>query len=228
MNKTQYYLSECVEAASKSSMVFTLGSIMVKGGKIISTGYNHQRPGYNGTELQSHGHRKPVSMHAEMHAIFNVTGMSPSFKKQKGRRSPKGVPASESSVFQGPPPRTKRSKTKKRRACRHCASPPSSSGECGESAGGSTKESADKRWDARRRDPRVNGADLYVVRVTKKGMGSCKPCWRCLEWARWAGVKRIFHWNNEEGVFEVVKVNNAESTAYETHADVRLYAGLGW
>lgn len=72
----------------------------------------------------------------------------------------------------------------------------------------------------------MNGADLYVVRVTKKGMGSCKPCWRCLEWARWAGVKRIFHWNNEEGVFEVVKVNNAESTAYETHADVRLYAGL--
>ena len=25
---------------------------------------------------------QPVSMHAEMHAIFNVTGMSPSFKKQ--------------------------------------------------------------------------------------------------------------------------------------------------
>src|SRR5262249_16169127 len=28
------------------------------------------------------GHRKPVSMHAEMHAIFTATGMSPAFRKQ--------------------------------------------------------------------------------------------------------------------------------------------------
>jgi len=54
----------------------------VKGGKIISAGYNHHRPHYDGAETGTRGHRKPVSMHAEMHAIFNLTGMSPSFKKQ--------------------------------------------------------------------------------------------------------------------------------------------------
>ncbi|KAF7795114.1 hypothetical protein EIP86_006260 [Pleurotus ostreatoroseus] len=55
---------------------------MVKGGKIISTGYNHHRTHYDGGELVTHGNRKPVSMHAEMHAIYNVTGMTPSFKTQ--------------------------------------------------------------------------------------------------------------------------------------------------
>lgn len=82
MNKSQYYLSQCVEAASKSPMCFTLGAVMVKGGKVISTGYNHHRPHYDGGELATHGLRKPVSMHAEMHAIYNCTGMSPSFKTQ--------------------------------------------------------------------------------------------------------------------------------------------------
>jgi len=83
MNKSQFYLSQCVEAASKSPMAFTLGSVMVKGGKIISHGYNHHRTHYDGGDIRTRGHRKPVSMHAEMHAIFNVTGgMSPSFKKQ--------------------------------------------------------------------------------------------------------------------------------------------------
>jgi hypothetical protein len=57
-------------------------------------------------------------------------------------------------------------------------------------------------------------------------MGSAKPCWRCLEWCRWAGVKRIFHWNGEEGKFDMVKVNTAERDQYETHADIRLFAGM--
>lgn len=39
-------------------------------------------------------------------------------------------------------------------------------------------------------------------------------------------MKRIFHWNAEEGKFDVVKVNSAESGQYETHADIRLFAGL--
>jgi hypothetical protein len=63
-------------------MCFNLGAVLVKGGKIISTGYNHHRPHYDGSEIARHGHRKPVSMHAEMHAIFNATGMSPAFKQQ--------------------------------------------------------------------------------------------------------------------------------------------------
>lgn len=83
-----------------------------------------------------------------------------------------------------------------------------------------------KSWDERRRDPRVNGADIYVARVTKSGLGDAKPCWRCLEWCRWAGVKRVFHWNGDEQRFEVVKVNSAERENYETRADSRLFAGL--
>ena len=72
----------------------------------------------------------------------------------------------------------------------------------------------------------MNGADLYVARITKNGMGNAKPCWRCLEWCKWAGIKRIFHWNEETNQFDVVKVNNAQPDQYETHADIRLFAGL--
>jgi hypothetical protein len=39
-------------------------------------------------------------------------------------------------------------------------------------------------------------------------------------------VKRIFHWNGEEGKFDMVKVNTAERDQYETHADIRLFAGM--
>ena len=39
-------------------------------------------------------------------------------------------------------------------------------------------------------------------------------------------MKRIFHWNAEENRFEVVKVNSAQGGQYETHADIRLFAGL--
>jgi hypothetical protein len=85
---------------------------------------------------------------------------------------------------------------------------------------------AEKAWSARRRDARINGADIYVARVTKVGMGSARPCWRCVVWCRWAGVKRIFHWNGEDGKFDVVKVNTAEQDQYQTHADIRLYAGM--
>ena len=34
---------------------------MVKGGKVISTGYNHHRPHYDGGELGTQGHRKVSS-----------------------------------------------------------------------------------------------------------------------------------------------------------------------
>lgn len=87
MNKTQFYLSQCADAAGKSPMCFTLGAVLVKGGKIISSGYNHHRPHYDGLQVRTHGHRKPVSMHAEMHAIYALTGMSPSFRKQQGARA---------------------------------------------------------------------------------------------------------------------------------------------
>ncbi|KAL6302598.1 hypothetical protein BKA93DRAFT_929565 [Sparassis latifolia] len=250
MNKTQFYLSQCADAASKSPMCFTLGAVMVKGGKVISSGYNHHRPHYDGSEVHKHGHRKPVSMHAEMHAIFSVTGMSPSFKKQnieqkgqKGAQVPNGA-------FQGadglqvqthytPTVRWPKGKSKRSLRGSVAGGSGSSSGSessasenphfiTSESCGSCSGKEVERRWDARRRDSRVNGADIYVARFTKNGMGSARPCWRCLEWCKWAGVKRIFHWNNEEGRFDVVKVNSAQRDIYETHADFRLFAGLGW
>jgi len=71
----------------------------------------------------------------------------------------------------------------------------------------------------------VNGSDLYVARITKLGVGGARPCGRCLEWCKWAGVKRVFHWNGDEGKFEVVKVNGGEQDVYQTHADIRLVLG---
>jgi hypothetical protein len=68
-------------------MAFTLGSVVVKGQKIIGTGFNHQRPRYDEPFDVCKSADKPVSMHAEMHAIFNVTGgKAPSTKRQvKGK-----------------------------------------------------------------------------------------------------------------------------------------------
>jgi len=83
-------------------------------------------------------------------------------------------------------------------------------------------------WSSRTRDLKMNGADIYIVRVTKTGCGNARPCWRCLEWCRWAGVKRIFHWSEVTNQFDMVKVNSAELGQYETHADYRLFAGLGY
>ena len=104
MNKTQFYLSQCADAASKSPMCFTLGAVLVKGGKVISSGYNHHRPHYDGAEVRTRGHRKPVSMHAEMHAIFSLTGMSPSFRKQRQGARAGAPPQLQTPCFARAPP----------------------------------------------------------------------------------------------------------------------------
>lgn len=82
---------------------------------------------------------------------------------------------------------------------------------------------------------RVRGADLYVVRLlqdveyktrikeqrrkrngtqshvarefesTPPRYADSRPCWRCLEWMRWAGIKRVF-WTNVNGEWEGGKV----------------------
>jgi len=105
---------------------------------------------------------------------------------------------------------------------------PGSSGGGEESAFQPASESP-RQWSGRRRNPRVNGADLYVARITKNGLGCAKPCWRCIEWCRWAGVKRIFHYDGEIAQFQVVKVNaTCTDMVYETHSDVRLYTGMTW
>lgn len=91
-----------------------------------------------------------------------------------------------------------------------------------------TSQASSRQWSARRRDPKVNGADLYVVRITKRGgVGCAKPCWRCIEWCRWAGVKRIYYCDGQWGKFQVVKVNESCSV-YETQADIRLFNGMSY
>ncbi|QRV85470.1 deoxycytidylate deaminase (dCMP deaminase) [Ceratobasidium sp. AG-Ba] len=79
-SKSQHYLNQCIQAAEKSTMSFTLGAVLVKGGKVIAHGHNHQRTNYDGSCKQPG--RKPISMHAEMHTISNATGLTPSFKSQ--------------------------------------------------------------------------------------------------------------------------------------------------
>ena len=73
----------------------------------------------------------------------------------------------------------------------------SKTGRSGDRSGGGGYVLSGGRGPASPRRPRtrVNGADIYVVRTTKRGLGNAKPCWRCLEWCRWAGVRRIFHWD---------------------------------
>ncbi|KAK0216287.1 hypothetical protein IW262DRAFT_1439503 [Armillaria fumosa] len=202
-SKSQFYLSQCIQAASKSPMAFTLGSIIVKGGKVISTGYNHQRVHYDELSVDC-AFGKPVSMHAEMHAIYNLTGgRSPPFKQQV---QPDAQPHK-----------------RKRRA-----------GE-GESYSCNAKVAHPRDGQAvvqksicpsrRRRFSKITGADLYVVRTTKNGMGCARPCWRCIDWCDWAGIKRIFYWNESDGTFCCLKVADAKNTRYETQADVRLFGG---
>ncbi|KAI0339138.1 hypothetical protein BDW22DRAFT_1347992 [Trametopsis cervina] len=222
MNKTQYYLSQCANAAAKSPMCFTLGAIMVKGGKVISAGHNHYRTHYDGNDLATSRHRKPVSMHAEMHAIYAITGM---FKPLRGRLREKNR---TNRVNYGPNKRKQARQPSQDRINRPRDESPRRSSEelaVDDCALPPLMYNPGKGWDVRRRDPRVNGADIYVARTTKNGMGDAKPCWRCLEWCRWAGVKRVFHWNSEEGRFDMVKVNSEGRENYETRADSRLFSG---
>ena len=76
-------------------MSFTLGSIIVKGGKVISTGFNHQRPRFD--DVFGRTTDRPVSMHAEMHAIFNLTGCRAPPTKQH-------VQGNKETVFPPKPP----------------------------------------------------------------------------------------------------------------------------
>jgi hypothetical protein len=90
-----------------------------------------------------------------------------------------------------------------------------------------TTEDLKKAPDSRRRDPKVNGADLYVVRVTKSGCGSASPCGRCIKWCEWAGVRRVFHWDGVVGQWVMIKVNEQSTMgkSYTTNADIRVLDG---
>jgi len=40
---------------------------------------------------------------------------------------------------------------------------------------------------------------------TEPKYADSRPCWRCLKWMEWAGIKRVF-WTDENGVWEGAKV----------------------
>ncbi|KAF7307890.1 CMP/dCMP-type deaminase domain-containing protein [Mycena kentingensis (nom. inval.)] len=272
MNKPQYYLSQCVEAASKSPMYYTLGSAIVKGGKVISTGYNHQRPQYD-----TPGSGKPLSMHAEMASIFNATlcpipagsqhaaALGAQHKKkaaknvhgnyhnyranneeqgqgQQGqhgldsqRRNPSRVP------YAVPRATMRRTSHPHHHPHHHHHALPEEEypyvyeteteavrrGVGTGTGAGSKGRKRSNDASSRRKFGRVSGADLYVVRVTRSGEYACaKPCWRCIEWCAWAGIKRIFHWGVIEQRWVCLKVGDASAGDwYETLTDTRVFTG---
>ncbi|KAG8984782.1 hypothetical protein FRB93_006313 [Tulasnella sp. JGI-2019a] len=73
MCKNQSYLNACLDAAYKSHMSYTLGAVLVKGGKILSSGYNHHSSRHNGC-AETTKSSLSLSIHAEMHAISNALG----------------------------------------------------------------------------------------------------------------------------------------------------------
>ncbi|KAJ7735889.1 hypothetical protein B0H16DRAFT_1731014 [Mycena metata] len=232
MNKSQFYLSQCADAASKSTMYYNLGSVIVKGGKVISRGCNHQRPNYD-----MPGKGTPVSMHAEMASIYNATrGRAPAPKQQisqhnkytekpvryeeeygrnlESRRNPSGVP------YRAKKPRRAFYPTP------HYQGQGQEAGPAYEEGPGSTPARTGAR-KSRARYSKLNGCDLYVCRITKNGEFGCsKPCWRCVDWCWWAGIKRIFHWSAVEGRFICLKVGDVcKAECYETATELRLLNG---
>ncbi|KAJ7607487.1 hypothetical protein FB45DRAFT_690387, partial [Roridomyces roridus] len=251
MKKSQFYLSHCVEAASKSPMRYTLGSALVKGGKVISTGFNHQRPNYDAPGSCG----TPASMHAEMACIFNATrGQGPVHKQQQGQQQQHqqkghGNYEKQKGYYDGGSGRggldARRAPTSILPNAHHQrpqdhhhhdeedqdqadSSSSSSSVDDSRGAGGKKRDRVDRvERGSRSRNPKLQGADLYVCRVNKSGeFGCARPCWRCVEWCAWAGVRRIFHWSVAEGRFVCVKVGGAsEEDCYQTVADFRFLTG---
>jgi hypothetical protein len=47
-HNSHQYLQDCIQSAEKGVKNFRLGAVLVKDGKILSAGYDHQRPCYEG------------------------------------------------------------------------------------------------------------------------------------------------------------------------------------
>ncbi|KAJ7271120.1 hypothetical protein C8J57DRAFT_1603493 [Mycena rebaudengoi] len=240
MNKSQFYLSQCVEAASKARKLFPI----VKGGKVISTGFNHQRPNYEcreplGRAALANG--LPFSMHAEMAAIFKLTrGEAPALKQQALRREEQNLSARKQEGahrdfyhHRSPsvaPHNGKAQRTFYPSNYHHYEQDQNMQQQQQQQQHASERDLRDTsqrsrtgvKEQGRSRYPRLNGADLYVCRTTKHGFGCSKPCWRCVDWCAWAGIKRIFYWSDAEGRFVCIKVNGHESQDfYQTSTDER-------
>ena len=102
-------------------------------------------------------------------------------------------------------------------------------------------------------DSRVRGADLYVVRLLQDTESKAKakeqrrrqhgftssripiptvepryadsrPCWRCLEWMYWAGIKRVY-WTDPDGDWYGDKVAHLlfGSTSHDSSSATTVY-----
>ncbi|KAH8809633.1 hypothetical protein DL96DRAFT_1821880 [Flagelloscypha sp. PMI_526] len=222
----QQYFDKCIEEAQKSPMSFKLGAVLVKGGKILSSGFNHTRTGYTGPS--SRGFIQPASFHAEMHAIFTATGgISPSFKTQERLREQNNTcphHQHDNECSSGARRDGGRRMQREGTTCRSKETLPTVTTDSCSLDAPLLRNSVSYNRPLRPRNTRANGADLYVARILKDGTGAASPCIRCVEWCRWAGIRRIYHWDPSLGGFMVVKVNDRDA-GYETVADARMYGG---
>ncbi|KAK0570159.1 hypothetical protein OC861_000108 [Tilletia horrida] len=63
---------------------------------------------------------------------------------------------------------------------------------------------ANSSWTGDEAGPSGNKNASSVVERGPKYADS-RPCWRCLKWMEWAGIKRVF-WTDDQGVWEGAKV----------------------
>ncbi|KAF8604371.1 hypothetical protein BDV93DRAFT_544069 [Ceratobasidium sp. AG-I] len=254
-SKAQFYLDQCVQAAEKSTMSFTLGAVLVKSGKIIARGHNHQRTHYDGSCKQLG--RKPISMHAEMHTILAATGMTPSFKLQV---QPESRFETVSEQHREPEGGQQQVKDRNQNENKNPEKPGSRF----------FAELFSPCSHTVLRNTRTNGADIYVARVRlprstsqdsatsdsdpesedtryATPVGSARPCTRCLMWCHWAGIRRVFYWStfdaesgdssgtkaSQAGRFVCIKPAEAlrnislggNGEEYVTQADLRIVSG---
>ncbi|KAF2814211.1 uncharacterized protein BDZ99DRAFT_567877 [Mytilinidion resinicola] len=95
--KTDNYLTLCLEQASKSSLRYRHGCIVVRGGKVIGQGYNDYRSGFNGGALKT---GRLASGAADGAAIAELK------RKQKQKQKQKPKSESESRDIQDTKPFT--------------------------------------------------------------------------------------------------------------------------
>ena len=82
--RTDSYLSLCLEQASKSSLHYRHGCIIVRGGKVIGQGYNDYRPGFSGCVTLKSGR---LAYGASNSPALMVLKLSKSKSKPKSKQS---------------------------------------------------------------------------------------------------------------------------------------------
>ena len=87
--RTDSYSSLCLEQASKSTLHYRHGCIIVRGGKVIGQGYNDYRPGFNGGGTLKTG--RFATGASSSPAILALKQGNRSKSKSKSRQSDQGI-----------------------------------------------------------------------------------------------------------------------------------------